>query len=420
MKKLYTLALAAAVAVSASAAIPGHAFEKNAVISQFDLSAKASNAEKIIKAHGSDIKKAPSNAPASLDGKMFVFSYGLKMGEVYDELSSLVEFTFLQNDPESGYDFYTMTGLLEGVFGQSITIKPQTVAYSNGELVLPVGQEIAVINGNKCVTWNRIDDGYLYSDIDFYFEWDGKHFEWAPSQEFETQAGNVTFTSVGASVGFVTENDRIGTYFNLDKFAMYPVNGDLNFTMTSNGQSQEIGSYLAVSVEEKAVIIRNFADMTDIMCTLDLEAKTITAKDAYFGDARIGGTENDPVYGPAYVSAATHEDGEAYNANGDGVYELVMTFTVADGKTTVNMPDWNVFVKEGNEDYPCFSALITKSSMTFDFDITAATDGISNIVADDANAPVEYFNLQGVRVANPENGLYIRRQGNKAQKVLVK
>lgn len=47
--------------------------------------------------------------------------------------------------------------------------------------------------------------------------------------------------------------------------------------------------------------------------------------------------------------------------------------------------------------------------------------GINSIVTEeDANAPVEYFNLQGVRVANPESGLYIRRQGNKVTKVLVK
>ena len=45
--------------------------------------------------------------------------------------------------------------------------------------------------------------------------------------------------------------------------------------------------------------------------------------------------------------------------------------------------------------------------------------GIADITVDE-NAPVEFFNLQGVRVANPENGLYIRRQGNKATKVLVK
>ncbi|MCM1521441.1 MAG: hypothetical protein NC039_02180 [Muribaculaceae bacterium] len=36
------------------------------------------------------------------------------------------------------------------------------------------------------------------------------------------------------------------------------------------------------------------------------------------------------------------------------------------------------------------------------------------------DAAVEYFNLQGVRVENPANGLYIRRQGNEVTKVLVK
>jgi len=49
----------------------------------------------------------------------------------------------------------------------------------------------------------------------------------------------------------------------------------------------------------------------------------------------------------------------------------------------------------------------------------ASSTGIDCVVVDE-NAPVEYYNLQGVRVANPENGLYIRRQGNKATKVLVK
>jgi hypothetical protein len=41
-------------------------------------------------------------------------------------------------------------------------------------------------------------------------------------------------------------------------------------------------------------------------------------------------------------------------------------------------------------------------------------------VSNDENAPVEYFNLQGVRVSNPANGLYIRRQGSKSSKILIK
>ena len=46
--------------------------------------------------------------------------------------------------------------------------------------------------------------------------------------------------------------------------------------------------------------------------------------------------------------------------------------------------------------------------------------GVEAPAVDEANAPVEYFNLQGVRVANPENGIFVRRQGSKVSKVAVK
>jgi len=50
------------------------------------------------------------------------------------------------------------------------------------------------------------------------------------------------------------------------------------------------------------------------------------------------------------------------------------------------------------------------------------TSGIDDVVVDtdDSDAPVEYYNLQGVRVENPANGLYIKKQGHKATKVLIK
>ena len=49
------------------------------------------------------------------------------------------------------------------------------------------------------------------------------------------------------------------------------------------------------------------------------------------------------------------------------------------------------------------------------------TPGASAIesIAADANAPVEYYNLQGVKVAKAENGLFIKKQGNKAVKVVL-
>lgn len=48
-----------------------------------------------------------------------------------------------------------------------------------------------------------------------------------------------------------------------------------------------------------------------------------------------------------------------------------------------------------------------------------ALSGIETIGADNT-AAVEYFNLQGVKVANPGSGLYIRRQGSKVEKVFVR
>ncbi len=52
--------------------------------------------------------------------------------------------------------------------------------------------------------------------------------------------------------------------------------------------------------------------------------------------------------------------------------------------------------------------------------IPGDTSAIGNVGVNEENAPVEYFNLQGIRVDNPENGLFIRRQGNKVSKVIIR
>lgn len=47
--------------------------------------------------------------------------------------------------------------------------------------------------------------------------------------------------------------------------------------------------------------------------------------------------------------------------------------------------------------------------------------GIGDIITDSANdAPAVYYNLQGVQVANPENGIYIVRRGEKVTKEVIR
>ena len=65
---------------------------------------------------------------------------------------------------------------------------------------------------------------------------------------------------------------------------------------------------------------------------------------------------------------------------------------------------------------PRSEAFTTKAASKYAFEITGAS-AIEVIEAVDA--PVEYYNLQGVKVANPSNGIFIKKQGSKATKVIL-
>lgn len=69
---------------------------------------------------------------------------------------------------------------------------------------------------------------------------------------------------------------------------------------------------------------------------------------------------------------------------------------------------------------------------TYDVEVTFGADGESALIVfslsgdsgvagvDVENAPVYYYNLQGVRVENPTKGIYVKVVGNKALKAVVK
>lgn len=93
-------------------------------------------------------------------------------------------------------------------------------------------------------------------------------------------------------------------------------------------------------------------------------------------------------------------------------YESI-DLTVAEGKATADLPvgmfDYTAvaYDKEGKV------ANCVKGQVNI-------TSGIDNIITDDNAAEPVYYNLQGVRVDNPEAGIYIVRRGNKVAKELVK
>ena len=68
---------------------------------------------------------------------------------------------------------------------------------------------------------------------------------------------------------------------------------------------------------------------------------------------------------------------------------------------------------------PRAEAFTTKAAAKYAFDIIAS--GVEEINAEeDTEALVEYYNLNGVKVENPSNGVFIKVQGNKSSKVYIK
>ena len=108
----------------------------------------------------------------------------------------------------------------------------------------------------------------------------------------------------------------------------------------------------------------------------------------------------------------THEIGIGSTKNADGNYIEQMTFDYA-GRLVAAGRYLGVFTVPAEENV-CETAARSFNTVTKG----TAVSGIEEVGAD-VDAPVEYYNLQGVKVANPSNGVFIKKQGNKATKVVL-
>ena len=112
--------------------------------------------------------------------------------------------------------------------------------------------------------------------------------------------------------------------------------------------------------------------------------------------APVDYAELDLWYHSAADAMKTGEKTQSANVSGDGKLTIKMTKTAKAGEQNrFAFKSFKLFYKGDNG------------------------SGVANIAIDDDNAPVEYYNLQGIRVANPDKGLYIVRQGNKTSKVIL-
>lgn len=139
-------------------------------------------------------------------------------------------------------------------------------------------------------------------------------------------------------------------------------------------------------------------------------SKLVTNIDRVFYFYNVEWSGSTPSMTLAYTYA--HTIGIGASKNADGGYIEQMTFDYA-GRLVAAGRYLGVYTVPAEEN-KCETAARSFNTVTKG----TAVSGIEDVGAD-VNAPVEYYNLQGVKVENPSNGIFIKKQGNKATKVVL-
>ena len=249
-------------------------------------------------------------------------------------------------------------------------------------------------------------------------------------EETETLVFNVT-------VPAGTENCYIvGSFNEWGKFVAMEKAGDNNFTVSIDNLKKSEVKYKYTCGEGWDYVEMQADKVTDV------QDRSYTANDVV---AAWKSTPSTTVTYPEKVYIVGHDNAwdpaKPLEISGtDGVYTIDnVTFVNTGFKMSTQKGSWEAFnagvlyvqnaivneeatITKGSSDDSKISATGTFNltidlvNMTF-LAIDPLTVAIEEIATD--NAPIEYYNLQGVKVANPENGIFIKKQGSKTTKVVL-
>ncbi|MDE5657219.1 MAG: hypothetical protein K2I19_09145, partial [Muribaculaceae bacterium] len=330
--------------------------------------------------------------------------------------------TLTLSKTEDGVQYYSATGFLQGMLIEEVKLQPMELMYepASGTLVLPAGQVLAQYQGSDFLVWNyRKEDQKLYTSVNFYFDYNNGTFEWRNPMQTVLQGSTQpeTFTSISLVLGDITPQNEVRAMVQAGNLEFRVSQGTMYYTANLKDPNTEVETPtnvegpLFASVERGQFVVENFGSPNlEFIVPFDVNTadQTISCENVkLFTDMGL----------PWYLS----ESSDLFNKyESEGTYKIVAPYTVANGKTTVNVGEWNAFAFDANTNEDVnYYVKFYNTKMVFNLDLNALFASVGNVAVDDANAPVEYYNLQGVRVQNPENGLYIRRQGKNVTKVIL-
>lgn len=217
--------------------------------------------------------------------------------------------------------------------------------------------------------------------------------------------GYIAYDVDGKFVGWMEIGVNSRFYLGHGEMEYWP--GDVNGDGDVNADDKEQTIVHAISDGKKVTIYNAFRSGWDNPITVDIDdaAKKASIKDQ---NITIGGVA-------AALTTETHE------AAIEGLIRDVSWDVDKRDDNPNSVLDFGTIIAH---DKAAAKDLFKYESVRFYCKENVAVDnaGVAEIVIDDENAPVEFYNLNGVRI-NSDNlvpGLYIRRQGAKASKIIVR
>lgn len=280
------------------------------------------------------------------------------------------------------------------------------------------------------------------SSLSFDIDYANRNLHWASSIDAENYYEEI-FCLVPSDQ--VENGSWTGsTYGMAYVIDMNMANADMQYIQIGKDQSVDNNwetNYLYTEKVGETLVVRNFWGFGyEYPVAFQLQQATQADKDEMgnqnFEGAAIAANQIVAEIPSTTATEPLYLSHFALNEAGDEVTEFSSEVGMAILKSQQQASDgtnMDIWIIQGSNlaPMPADGSIMTSGSSVLAYSVTGIflsenpfgeNAGIKDIaVENNANGPVEYYNLQGVKVNNPAaGGIYILRQGNKAQKVLVK
>lgn len=436
MKKIYAiLTLAAATCISANAATQKTVSAKDAVVSQKIES--VSSSVKGMKMTRKDGPKKVTSVDDVLGSYSATWAYWMLEGQdqFNGECSPIISKGDVEGEVVFSYFPYSdvsYVGTVDIEKQQIIIEEQETEMYlpNYNENMKFVGEK-GIVEGDK-IHWEeggslilniaengdlynetdgfglRVTDGYFFAAAGFILE-KPDYFVFNPEEWVE--GGTAKFTDNSVANFYKAEYRPGAVDVNL---LCNKDNSNLWAIQNPYMQGEWANLNLATEAGKSANGFLVF-DLTDPECVL---LRPATASGFYFDNRQA---ETDPMsYSEAYLY---NKEGRLFYIGQWETWEIIDDFgAVGDPISTYDAATSTVDIQNilfGDTENPLASYWFGEDApMTMT--IVMSTVGINGVEVD-ANAPVKYYNLQGLEIANPVKGqLVIKTQGGKAVKTIIK